>query len=209
MQKVSLRIGIVYNPCMSGKFDAEIYARKRYATWDQRLVHKMEFRIIGSFIKEMDPPPRFILDIPCGYGRFLYLLGGFSNFVVSSDLSAEMLRLVPNPRKVRCDIKNLPFKDSSFDLVLVIRLLQHFSTEEKIKAIDEISRVTRRWVVLSFYRINTIHRIERRLTGRPPDIGMIGRDQFREIVESFGLRLVKIRPLFSFHAQTLVLLKKI
>lgn len=110
--------------------------------------------------------------------------------------------------RIQGDVRRLPFRDASFDLLFVIRLFQHLSMEDKEKALGEISRVTRRWVILSFYRINSIHMVERRFTGRVPKMGMISPYEFRLMAERWGLSPIRIKPLFNFHAQTFALLEK-
>ena len=89
-----------------------------------------------------------------------------------------------------------------------MRLLQHMEApEDRMAALKEMGRVTRRWVLVSFYRTNPWHRLVRGLRGMESRITMIPENAFREEAASAGLRVVRlIKPLGFYHAQTLALL---
>lgn len=64
-------------------------------------------------------------------------------FYISSDINHE---LGPN---VKSDIKNLPFKNNTFDVVLCAEVLEHLPFEEVPVALEEIKRTALRYVVVS------------------------------------------------------------
>ena len=128
----------------------EEYAKKRFSNLDQRYVDWLEKRLLKSLIKMLEPPPKRILDVPVGFGRFTPILEGFSPFVVGLDINPSMISLAPKGRLVVGDIKSLPFPDNSFDLVVVVRLMQHLSLENKFRALSEVARVTKRWAIVTF-----------------------------------------------------------
>ena len=79
---------------------------------------------------------------------------------------------------------------------------------------EEFSRVSSSWVVLSYYQSNALHHVQRRLRRKikkaPTRIKMITRLEFLEEARESGLDIVKIFPLFrGLHAQHIVLLKKV
>jgi SAM-dependent methyltransferase len=96
-----------------------------------------------------------ILDIGCGSGRHTCAAYGFKNVVaVGADIShAELVtakdrlklheRLGQNGGGVwvlsMADVKNLPFKDDFFDLVICSEVLEHIAEDER--AASEIIRV--------------------------------------------------------------------
>ena len=184
------------------------YKRKRYKSFDQRYVDWREKRILLELIKGLDPPPKRILDVPVGFGRFTSILMGTSSFLVGVDINPAMISLAPGKRLVVGDIRRLPFPDNSFDLVVVIRLLQHLKVEDKFKALCEVGRVTRMWAIVSFYRKNFIHQAERVLFGRSWDLGMITPREFVRMCRDAGFEPQLLLPLFSFHSQTFALLRK-
>ena len=47
-----------------------------------------------------------------------------------------------------CDARSLPFKSHSFDVVLVLQLIEHFNKEEGMCLIKEAERIARKQVIL-------------------------------------------------------------
>lgn len=85
-----------------------------------------------------------ILDMGCGTGVFTHYLSGFG-CTVGSDLSRIMLGRNPHPRLVQCDAAATPFRSGQFDMVFEANLLHH--VEEPVKILQEMARVSRRFVV--------------------------------------------------------------
>ncbi|TCK04617.1 ubiquinone/menaquinone biosynthesis methyltransferase [Phorcysia thermohydrogeniphila] len=86
------------------------------------------------------------LDLACGTGEIAALVKEKAKTVIGLDYSLSMLKVarrkLPELPFVRGDALNLPFKDSSFDTVLVSLSLRHFGNTEK--ALAEIRRVLKR-----------------------------------------------------------------
>jgi SAM-dependent methyltransferase len=201
------------------------YERKRYRGIDQRLVHVREIRIIETFLERAALESGSALDVPCGYGRFSSLFRKRKWDLVSCDYSFSMAkRAVESGREhkllndwgVVADAKQgLPFKADSFPVLLCMRLWHHVHDPEERKAIlGFFSRVTSEWVILSYYQINALHRLQRRfrrkLKKSPTRIKMISRTEFYDEVQGAGFECIKAVPLFKgIHAQHIALLKKI
>ncbi len=151
--------------------NASLYRKKRYSTPDQFVVDLLEKRKMLKILSKY-APFRNALDIPCGYGRNAERIRKFSKNLVGCDISKNMLlKAIENYEYlVRCDIKNLPFKDNSFDLVVCIRLFHHFELEEIKTSIDELLRVSRSFILFSFYKPVKIHRFFRKIRGLPERI---------------------------------------
>lgn len=204
------------------KHEVEDYERKRYRGWDQRLVHSREERILGNILKIIGDCPQLFLDAPCGYGRFTDLLLAENAAVVSSDLSFHMVRRARErssgprfPLGAVADIKRgLPFRDGAFEAVLSMRFFHHLHRmEDRMAVLAEFRRVTAGWVILSFYRMNALHSIQRKLRRTVKksrtQIKMISRREFTNEVRDAGLRTVRIFPLFrGIHAHHIALLRK-
>jgi len=86
--------------------------------------------------------PLRILDNGCGSALMARQLANMGYRVTGSDISEELLRLVPktdNLELVACDSGSLPFKSSEFDYVICSEVLEHL--KETAPAIREIRRV--------------------------------------------------------------------
>lgn len=89
-----------------------------------------------------------ILDAGCGYGELLIFLreSGFTGKLNGIDLSEGMLK---TPKQInlekdlnidfqQADLKNLPFPDNCFDIIICKHVLHHIENQEK--AISELYR---------------------------------------------------------------------
>ena len=115
--------------------------------------------------------PGLALDIPSGEGRMARRLDARGYETVESDLSFEMLRLgmlrgeKPGSAVVG-DVEGLlPFRDASFDLVLCWRFFHHLpSKSQRIVVLKELARVSRMWIIVSFFHVVSAHNLKRSLS---------------------------------------------
>lgn len=211
------------------------YEKRRYRGLDQRIVHARETKLIRKMLAEAaedaagrDGTSR-VLDMPCGYGRFTAMLRDRGFKVVGADLSLEMARRAAEntaggaPEEggggggipvVAADARRLPFRAGAFDLVFSIRLFHHIHSPESRGAIlGEFSRVSSAYALVSFYRANGLHEVQRRLRrafGKSrTNIKMVEPGVFEKAAAEAGFSVVRVRPLFGgIHAYHLALLKK-
>lgn len=91
-----------------------------------------------------------LLDVGCGSGIFVNecASGDRRRFgrVAGADISEEALKSV-RTEKHHCQITALPFEDREFDLVTVLEVLEHVSSVDIEKALNEISRVADKYVL--------------------------------------------------------------
>ncbi|MBU0900169.1 class I SAM-dependent methyltransferase [bacterium] len=199
------------------------YKNNRYRGMDQRIINSKELAIIKRIFSYLNKERRdySLLDVPCGYGRFSPLLEKEWKFT-SLDISLPMvleckksLSSASNQDFLVANIKKLPLKDSSYDCVLTIRLIQHvLEKAERIEIFKEINRVTRRYLILSFYKRSNIHltfrRIESFFNRSRKKISMLLWKEFKDEVESCGFRVLKVFPVLKYlHASHIVLLEKL
>lgn len=199
------------------------YEKMRYRSWDQRLVDQREKKILQEYFLRIEPRRRLLLDLPCGYGRFVSLSLSQGYQVVPADLSPAMVARTLQ-RNVAGGVtggvvvdalQGLPFKDESFGLILAMRFFHHLhQEEERMAVLREFWRVTQEDVVLSFYQENLLHRAQRRLRRwlkkSPTRIKMITWAEFRREISETGWALVEKKALFpGIHSQVIVRLKKL
>jgi len=104
------------------------------------------FRFISYYyqielIREIQP--RTILEIGLGNKFVSNYLSWHGYHIVTCDLEAELLPEVVG------DIKNLPFKASSFEVVAAYEVLEHLPWEFLPQVLVELKRVTCKYVLLS------------------------------------------------------------
>ena len=95
--------------------------------------------ITDKFNKEYIKEDSLILDCGCGNGRNILVPS-----TIGLDLSIELLRHVKNENLglINSDSLNLPFKNDTFDIVLSVSVIHHFTDEEKrLKSLLEIQRI--------------------------------------------------------------------
>lgn len=179
---------------------------------------------------------RLALDLPCGYGRFTPMLRERGFDVVSADLSVEMARraaenaaefpqgpagaaLGENPERgtwfpsLAANAGRLPFRSDVFDLVFSIRLFHHIhAPEDRAAILREFRRTAAGYAVVSFYRANGLHALQRRLRrlfGKSrTNIKMVEPGVFEKAAVEAGFEIVRIAPLFrGLHAYHVALLR--
>ena len=204
------------------KHEVEDYEKKRYRSLDQRLVDRREKSILRIILERVFKNSLRVLDIPSGYGRFSDLFLEKGAALVSSDLSFHMVRrakerssLGGSHSAVVSDAKRgLPFKEGAFSILVSMRFFHHLhQREEREFILNEFSSVSSKWLILSYYKENLLHslqrKLRRRIKGTKRRISMISGREFRQEVNRAGLSVVKVFSLFRiFHAQHIVLLRK-
>ncbi|MCR4315923.1 MAG: class I SAM-dependent methyltransferase [Planctomycetes bacterium] len=114
-------------------------------------------------------PGAKVLDVPSGAGRWSKLLTDRGFDVVGADYSLEMLEyaseFAPGASFVRADGFRLPFAEGSFDLVFCFRMIHHFEAQAVCGTlIPELLRVSKRFVLASFFHPLSMHGLKRRLS---------------------------------------------
>jgi len=112
---------------------SEDFSRTRYKAWTG----------IKLFVDTFPHGTKF-LEIGSGNGKNMLLR---PNDFKGCDISEGFVRMCRNVGLdvVQADAVNLPFDDNSFDVTMSVAVLHHLSsTERRIKAIDEMLRVTKK-----------------------------------------------------------------
>lgn len=107
-------------------------------------VDESDFRLKEVLNLLRDSFGKNILDVGCGKGRFCRKIKdhGFDN-IIGVEPSEELFKIAKERNKdinfIRASITSLPFKDSEFDFLLCVEVLEHVPNIEK--AIMEMARV--------------------------------------------------------------------
>lgn len=107
------------------------------------------------------PDVRSILDVGCGNGFLVNALCAKNSDrfdkITGLDPSEEALSYV-KCEKVRGSASHLPFGNSSYDLVTALEVLEHLPENEFRRALTEIQRVARRFIIVSVPNNEDLHR---------------------------------------------------
>ena len=197
--------------------DVQDYQRQRYRSVDQALVNWREQRIVAALLQRCQLQGGSVLDVPCGYGRFTALFARLGMTVTGADVSNDMVHLasdnqVPSGRGrwLAVDICHLPFADGMFDCAFSIRLLHHrYSHDVRVHMLRELARVSRRFVLISFYLSTPLHTLARSWRGTRGRLSMMTPVQLHDLAQQSQLHILQQRALCRFcHAQTFAVLVK-
>jgi len=194
------------------------YQQQRYRSLDQAWVNWREQRLLAQLLTQCQLPHSTVLDVPCGYGRFAPLYARLGITAIGADVSYAMTHLAAatqarqgRTRWLCADVLALPFPDGVFDGVLCIRLLHHrYSDAERQRILGELARVSRRFIIISFYRFTLLHTVARHWRGARGRLAMMTVSHVRRLAQASGLQIVRVHALLrGCHAQTFVVLTKI
>jgi ubiquinone/menaquinone biosynthesis C-methylase UbiE len=141
----------------------------------------MSRRRFVSVVEALGPPRAGrVLDIGCGWGYNLFLLGsnGFDPVgidIVSNDFLAARRIADANETIVRlaqADAGRLPFRDGAFDAVTSVETFEHIFERDRVEAVREIFRILRPGGLLSMSTPNFTSLVEsgKRLLIRVPSL---------------------------------------
>jgi SAM-dependent methyltransferase len=193
------------------------YQQQRYRSLDQAWVNWREQHLLAQLLTQCQLAKGTVLDVPCGYSRFAPLYARLGIIALGADVSYDMAHLAAanhawhgQERWLCADVLALPFTDSVFDGVLCIRLLHHrYSDAERQRILGELARVSRRFVIISFYQSTLLHAVARHWRGSRGRLATMTLPHLRELAQASGLQIQRVHALLRFcHAQTFVVLTK-
>jgi ubiquinone/menaquinone biosynthesis C-methylase UbiE len=122
-----------------------------------------EQRLVEDMLSDM-PAGNWVLDVPCGTGRFFKFYHDKGFLFRAYDKSADMLRIAANkvvdPVQVilgQFDVLALPLSDKSVDASVMVRLTRWLSPQDCQRALKELQRVTRDRIILTARVANHPH----------------------------------------------------
>ncbi len=126
--------------------------------YTERNVYDWKLRVPAFRAMLKDLSLERVLEVGCNRGYNLLALRevlGPGPEIVGVEPNAFALEIAraasPRVAAVHGDAYNLPFPDASFDLVFTVGVLIHIPPEELPKALTEIHRVSRRYILAAEY----------------------------------------------------------
>lgn len=137
------------------------YDVRKATIYQQRKAHKhaAEIRLLEKTFKHI-PKDTAVLDLPCGGGRVFLRLAQLGYRVEAGDLSDAMIEIAQKNADAaglgikvqKRDVENLEYPDKYIDAIVCFRLFQHFPTPAiRQRAVSEMCRVAKRYVVMSYF----------------------------------------------------------
>lgn len=154
---------------------AQRYRRYHTRGWSWiRLTMWRQARAVEALLRDLLPLDRgLVLDIPCGTGLLGPTFRRLDAHVFGGDVSVEMIKLARpdyDPKRTigfaRQDLTRLPLSDGCAVGIVTLGLFHRLPKEVRAKAILEMARVTRRWMIVSFTEDNFFHMVKRGILRR-------------------------------------------
>jgi len=104
--------------------------------------------------QKMDKMAKTILDVGCGDGSFIALLNKDKKFkVIGIDAYKPYLAKAKKTgvykKLILGDVRKLPFKEKSFDIVLCSQVIEHLKKEEGEELIRDLEKTAKRQVIVA------------------------------------------------------------
>lgn len=118
-----------------------------------RKIYRFFFPPLTEHIKKELAGCETVLDLGCGKGLNSPLPGMPLTHTLGVDIFEPYLEECRQKKihsdYIKADIREIEFKDSSFDAVLMLEVLEHFTKEEGRQLLDRCSRWARRKVIIT------------------------------------------------------------
>jgi ubiquinone/menaquinone biosynthesis C-methylase UbiE len=202
---------------------AEQYDERRFTSLGGRIYDRMEKRAITTCLDDAEhiAPIETVLELACGTGRISEFLATRRYRLTCGDISDEMLRMAQarltsagavNVAFSKLDIYDINQANASFDCVTAFRLFQHLTSEQRAKALREMARVSRRFILVNVMYTSAYYgvvRSIRRALGRYTTRYTSSQDETDRELAYAGLRIVKsIFTQPAFNGNRVLLLEK-
>jgi len=178
---------------------------------------RREFKLLTELLGSQGRS-EILLDLPSGGGRLSPAIAPHADLVIEADIALGQSRV--GMQELSVDVPqvwmtasafHIPLEDRSVDGVVSCRLCHHLPTlGERERLVHELLRVSRRFVVMTFFDYHSVKNILRRarrpFDHKPPKMTMT-RAQVAELARKDGAELVACPPLsrlFSGHRYALM-----
>lgn len=137
----------------------------------ERWWHWKRLRYVISFLSEIFENDQIMTfaDIGCAEGLYVKYVSSIHDetFCIGVDIARAFVEKAKgnskmlNTEYIMCDVRNLPFKDKSVDLLLCSEVLEHIHNYRK--SLAELFRVAKKYLVISFPGHSYIYEVIRKI----------------------------------------------
>jgi len=151
--------------------DARDYNLKYRKYFLKRLSTKREYQLLNQLLSRQEHCAT-MLDLPCGGGRLSPQLAPFTDLLIEADIAVGQILFgkanshVPTRRIwMTASAFHIPFQNSSIDAIVCVRLCHHLpASAERERLFCELLRVTRKFVIMSFFDYHSFKNTLRRMS---------------------------------------------
>lgn len=198
--------------------DASQYDEVRFTSFKGKMMDRLEK---VSVIKGLDKIGNVnsVMDIPTGTGRITELLIGRAQNILAADISEEMMRVAKekfqgdNISFACIDAENMKLESNSFDCITCIRLMGHVPPKSRTKMLSEMARVSRNWVLVTFYFSNVIsdtkRALRRKLTGNTAPWWATTPEAILKEIDDAGLEVIETYAVLPIISEAVTYLMKV
>jgi len=196
---------------------AERYNAKYSKQALKRASTRREFQLIEQLLGSVQRS-EVLLDLPSGGGRLSPALAPFADMILEADVAFGQLEhgrsappLTTPQLWLEASAFDIPLRDQSVDGTVCVRLAHHLpAASERERLVDEILRVSKRFVLMTFFDFhslkNRLRRLRQPFDGKPPKLTM-SQAELRGLAARRGFSLVAcpaLSRLFSGHRYALM-----
>ena len=125
------------------------------------------FTIINMVLRNLDKDCHSILDVGCGFGRPMNTINKRKKFfTLGLDSYIPALKACMNKgihdANLLCDIRFLPIRSKSFDIILCLEVIEHLSKCDGLILLEKINRIATREIIITtpvgFASLNRVHK---------------------------------------------------
>jgi ubiquinone/menaquinone biosynthesis C-methylase UbiE len=181
----------------------------RFRNWNTKRIISKLIRLTGG--------KGIALDVPCGTGRLSHLILTNGYKWIGGDISLEMMA---ESRKrmggfedsfwnIRLDVEAMAFKDNSIDCIFSIRFIYHIPVEIRHRMLQEMRRVTKKWLIIDYNYPNRFKKMARgigSLFGERPTKRRISLQEISRELRENGLNIYKAVPASRLFSDNVLLL---
>lgn len=139
-----------------GYYDAKNRGKLKHDIW-QLKIWKICTSILDKLLQN-NPEIIKVIDVGCGKGDFTVELAkrypqfeeiwGIDFLKEAFDIARENAKQFGKVFFKEASLLNIPFKDKNFDLTICINLLHHVHIDDFNRAIEELARITDKYLIL-------------------------------------------------------------
>jgi 2-polyprenyl-3-methyl-5-hydroxy-6-metoxy-1,4-benzoquinol methylase len=199
---------------------AQSYERLRFGNIGGKFYALLQSRTIGRVL-DLLPPGSEILDLACGTGRVTEHLLQHGFRVSAGDISQAMLdvareKLSHYPNLIslqKMDAEEISAGNDEFEYTICIKLMHLVPSEVRVKILNEISRVTQNFIIVSyscFTFYGRLRRIIKIIIGRRKTISRfaITKKDLEDELNAANLEIIKKYWTFRPLSEEIILLIK-